>query len=84
MSGWVELRCRWKLQGRLHPQARIIEIACRQGRKTGRGSHDMDYFDADTGRQLHYIEVRFRLVRSFVASGRARPSPVPAFFRDEV
>lgn len=63
MDGWVEMRCRWQLKGRLHPEARMIEIACRQGRKTGRGSHALDYFDADTGRQLHYLEVRFRLAR---------------------
>ena len=61
MDGWIDMRCRWKLKGRLHPKARIIEIACQQGRKTRRGTHGFDWFDAGTGRKLHYLEVRFRL-----------------------
>ena len=63
MSGWVELRCARSLKGKLHPEARIIEIACHQGRKTRHGTHAFDWFDADTGRRLHYLEVRFRLFR---------------------
>lgn len=67
MTDWVELRCRWSMKGKLHPEARIIEIACRQGRKTGRGSHAVDYFDADTGRNLSLLEVKFRLARYRIA-----------------
>lgn len=70
MSGWVELRCSRSLKGKLHPEARVIEIACSQGRKEHErrhGAHAFDWFDADTGRRLNYLEVRFRLVRCRVA-----------------
>lgn len=69
MDGWVELRCVRSLKGKLHPEARIIEIACTQGRKdhTRRDRHGFDWFDADTGRRLSYLEVRFRLMRYRIA-----------------
>jgi hypothetical protein len=63
VNGWVELRCARSLKGKLHVEARIIEIACHQGSKTRHGTHAFDWFDADTGRRMHYLEVRFRLVR---------------------
>lgn len=66
MDGWVELRCVRSLKGKLHPEARIIEIACSQGRKeyqARHGRHAFDWFDADTGRRLSFLEVKFRLAR---------------------
>lgn len=67
MNGWIELRCDRSLKAKLHPEARIIEVACHQGRKTRHGTHAFDWFDADTGRKLSYLEVRFREYRSVVS-----------------